>query len=159
MSTTVKYHRDGFAEGRPAINVKCYTSHQVMLPDGFQAAYANGTVHLDDIAGDLIDAAAARVASDFWQAAEEMADQRGLGGIEQEGRSGGWLVFTDSDPDDEPDADKAAHWLAGYRAMTEWADAYIAAAPGKVSRLAQQYAMDEAGNSAARRMFPTAFGG
>jgi hypothetical protein len=40
--------------------------------------------------------------------------------------------------------------------MVEWADAFIADAPRKVADLAQQYAMDEAGEPAALRMF--AFG-
>ncbi len=98
--------------------------------------------------------------SDFWQAAEQIATERGLGEIVQEGRSGGWLVFTQYDPiedptDDDKDPEVRARWLTGYSAMVEWADAWIADAPRKVRNLAQSLAMDEAGEGAARRMFAT----
>lgn len=98
--TTVSYHRDGFGPARPAVNVKVYTSHQVMLPPGFERAYDNGTTRLPE-ADRLINAAWDQLQERFWQDAAGMADSLGLGPIEQEGRSGGWLVLTDGrDPQD-----------------------------------------------------------
>lgn len=164
--TNVRYHVESGSPGRPAINVKDHHAGD---------DYRSALERLVGAAGaDAIEAAGyevyERVVSDFWQAAEEIATQRGLGEIVQGGRSGGWLVFADGrDPqymtggenrdsiDDGDDAlTRAAEaerleWLAGYRAMVEWADAYIAAAPGRVAALAQSIAMDEKGAPAAAR--------
>lgn len=147
MSTQVTYHADGYEPARPAINVKVYAAGLDFWPPTIDN-------RVDDV-DRCVAAAYERVQSDFWQAAEEIATQRGLGYIEQAGRSGGWLVF-ETDPN-YLSADSAPlgreEWLAGYRSMVEWADAYIADAPRKVRALAQQLAMDEAGESAAKRMF------
>jgi hypothetical protein len=180
METNVHYHvEDGI--GRPAIDVKDHHSGMdfVFAVERLIGGPASGLLGESVNAvypSTLRDIAYERIVSDFWQAAEEIATQRGLGEITQEGRSGGWLVFTDGrdprmmsggewrDPEDaDPDdayvqiaIEERAEWLAGYRSMVEWADAWIADAPRKVAALAQQYAMDEAGEPAARRMF--AFG-
>jgi hypothetical protein len=143
--TTVQYHRDGYGPGRPAICVKDRHAGD---------AYSCSASPL--YAADLIGVAYDRIVSDFWQAATEIAQQKGLGEIEQRGRSGGWLVFTECDPTDPAhwkEAGEITEWLAGYRSMVEWADAWIADAPRKVAALAQQLAMDEAGEPAARRFF------
>jgi hypothetical protein len=181
--TNVHYHADSpYDTARPAINVKDYHSGQDLViaierligaPAGAVLGESVNCRYPDS----RLDLAIERITSDFWQNAEEIATQRGLGEITQEGRSGGWLVFTSADPqrpetlcpdhapsadnpDGEPcdwaDTDGVKEWLAGYRSMVEWADTWIADAPRKVAALAQSMAMDEAGESAARRMF--AFG-
>ena len=155
-STTVHYHADGYGPARPAINVKCHSGKDFVI--ALERLVGDAAVVLGEIAYE-------RVASDFWRAAQEMAEEKlGLGEITQEGRSGGWLVFTDFDPrthptevaesDDEQDRTVEV-WLAGYRVMTEWADAYIADAPRKVAALAQSLAMDALGERPAYRMFAT----
>lgn len=161
METNVAYYRDDDGTGRPAINVKVHAAGRDYWHPALECAYGDLSDHVPT------ELAYERVQSDFWQAAQEIATQRGLGEITQEGRSGGWLVFTDGrdpqdvatlcDPDEgHTDADSCeavTEWLAAYRAMVEWADAFIADAPRKVRDLAQQLAMDEAGEDAARRMF------
>ncbi len=160
--TEVHYHvEDGV--GRPAINVKDHNGGdayrfalgRLIGADSLDDMLAPRSPMLDEIAYD-------RIVSDFWQAATEIAEQRGLGEITQEGRSGGWLVFTSFDPQphridpkhtSSESAAEGREWLAGYRSMVEWADAWIADAPRKVAALAQQYAMDEAGEDAALRFF------
>lgn len=157
MDTKVTYHADGYGPARPAINVKCHASGLDFWPPEFHALpeAADRCQEIErTTAGDLVDAAYNITVSGFWQAAEEIATQRGLGEIWQGGRSGGWLMF-DADPthggEDAPDTE----WLAGYRALSEWADAYIAAAPARVAALAQSLAMDALGRAAAHRMFGT----
>jgi hypothetical protein len=161
--TTVHYHADGLYEtGRPSIDVKDYHTGEDYWPPEFSRGIVRMSMGARSEA--IVRAAYERVQSDFWQAAQEIAEQNGLGEIAQEGRSGGWLVFTDGRDPQEPgtlnDADTlhgagytVKDWLAGYRSMVEWADAFIADAPRKVRDLAQQLAMDEAGEPAARRMF------
>jgi hypothetical protein len=165
--TTVSYHADEYRVARPAINVKDYHSGMdfVAAVEKLIGGPASGLLGESQNAiypADLRDEAYERIVSDFWQAAQEIATQRGLGEIEQEGRSGGWLVFTDGfDPEhyvdinaedaDVPEESPLGEWLANYRAMTEWADAWIADGPRKVAALAQQIAMDELGIGPARR--------
>jgi hypothetical protein len=156
--TTVTYHRDGYGPARPAINVKDRHSGMDFVI-ALERLVGNAAVVLGESVNcrypdDLRDIAYERVVSDFWQAAQEIATQRGLGTIYSEGRSGGWLVI-DNDPTHGGEDDADPEWLAGYRALSEWADAYIADSPGKVARLTQSLAMDEAGEPAARRMFGT----
>ncbi|HET7070116.1 MAG TPA: hypothetical protein VFI40_04780 [Nocardioides sp.] len=168
METRVQYHTDGYGrEARPAIDVKDrHTGADYTVP-AFAGLYdAIGSADSND----LTEQAYELVQSDFWTAAYEKAADLGLGPIETEGRSGGWLVFTDGrDPQDpetfgcehspednaRQDCPLVAGWLEGYRAMVEWADAYIADAPRKVRDLAQQLAMDAAGEGPAHRMFVT----
>lgn len=49
-SIQVEYHADGFADARPAINVKLHSSAQAMTPPEFQGAYPaeGGAVTLRD---------------------------------------------------------------------------------------------------------------
>lgn len=189
--TTVTYHREYGGTARPAINVKMHAAGADFWPDAFRGlpeGHRGGALTPDA----WVEAAYQRVTSDFWQAAEEIADQLGMGEIAQEGRSGGWLVFTDGrDPEDLdtfahmtednghgrcPVCDSAvrgggslpllhavprerrdvADWLAGYRAMSEWAREYTAAAPARIRSLAQGMAMDEIGEAgiAVRALIP-----
>lgn len=157
-ATTVAYRRDG-GTARPAINVKCYAAGLDFWPP----TPDNRVDAIDRHVAEAYD----RVQSDFWQAAQEIATQRGLGEITQEGRSGGWLVIEHGDPDDMSDCyyhgdecddpedvehvaarkQERADWLAAYRALAEWAETWIADAPRKVRDLAQSLAMDAAGES------------
>ena len=159
MSTAVTYHNaEAFGPARPAINVKDHHSGMDFVI-ALQRLVGDAAVVLGESVNcrypeTLRDIAYERVVSDFWQSAEHIARERGLGMIYQEGRSGGWLVI-DNDPTHGGDDDAPPEWLAGYRAMTEWADAWIADAPRKVAALAQSIAMDELGAPAAARMFAT----
>lgn len=151
--TKVAYHvEDG--EGRPAINVKDHNGGEAYA---IAIQRLVGPVLAERIGSDNERSPSSiaydRITSDFWQTAEEIAMQRGLGEITQEGRSGGWLVFIDGPYILESGPTQRIEWLAGYRAMVEWAEAWIADAPRKVAALAQQLAMDEAGEPAARRMY------
>lgn len=152
--TNVAYHAERAVwTERPAINVKVYAAGLDFWPPTFDNRV--------DAADRCVAEAYDRVQSDFWQAASEIADQNGLGEITQEGRSGGWLVFTspgtlnalDPSEDNECPPEIVRETLAGYRSMVAWADAWIADAPRKVRDLAQQLAMDLAGQSAGERMF------
>jgi hypothetical protein len=138
---TVAYHADGYGPARPAVNVKVH---------GWSLAAKLYTILDNDDAERLYRLAEERVYSDFWQAAEENATQRGLGAITQEGRSGGWLVFTEG-PSSEamtaPGASKRLirEWVEQYAAFAAWCAAEVAAAPERAARLAQDMAMDEVG--------------
>lgn len=164
MDTIVSYHSDD-GPARPAINVKVRAPGVAFWPDNLLRP-------LDiDAAANIVGTAYERVQSAFWREAEAKADELGLGGITQEGRSGGWLVFTDGrDPRDMDDAadcglgdfeggkcrvlhDGRREWLAAYREMREWAEAYIADAPRKVRELAQSLAMNGVGREPALRHF------
>jgi hypothetical protein len=150
-TTTVTYH-----DGKPAINVK--DRHSGM---DFVIALERLVGSASFVLGESVDcrypetlrdAAYERIVSDFWQAAEQIAQERGLGTIYQDGRSGGWLVI-DADPTHGGEDDADPEWLASYRALGEWADAYIADAPAKTASLAQAWKLDELGAGPARRMF------
>lgn len=147
--TTVSYHAEMYHEARPAINVKCYATGP---RDTFETLERNigarETERLYEVAWiDLVDA--------FWSEATDEAESLGLGPIESEGRSGGWLVFTDGrDPQDMELCDTInsepctmacrAGWLAAYRSMTEWCRDYIAAVPAELDRIALEIANAEA---------------
>jgi hypothetical protein len=158
--TTVTYHADGYGPARPGINVKSHHSgmhlvHELQRLVGDPAVVLGESVNCR-YPSDRLELAYERVQSDFWQAAEELANQYGLGPIIQEGRSGGWLVFTDGRDPAEPgtltDTDTLhgapygrADWLRAYAAFSAWADAYIASVPGRIARLAHDAAMDDLG--------------
>ncbi len=165
MATVVSYHADGYAAARPAINVKVY---------GY-AGLEHGKLYAtlgDRRAEPLYEIAEEQVYGEFWADAASMAADLGLGPIEQEGRSGGWLVLTDGrdpqDPDtieyvrddeytlDDPSVGQeiaVREWLAAYRQLADWCADQVREAPARVARLAQQLAMDEVGAEPARRMF------
>lgn len=157
--TTVTYHRDGYGPARPAVNVKVHVTGRDYWPDAFdvndEAAEIGRSTSLS-----FMEVAYDRIVTDFWQDAADLAADLGLGPIEQEGRSGGWLVLTDGswpdleDPDDGLPADRAA-WLAAYRQLSDWCAEQVRSAPARVAALAQQLAMDELGAEPATRMFAT----
>jgi hypothetical protein len=140
--TAITYRADAYGPAHPSINVK------VRAP-----GYAFRSVDVDTAMPDRTDAihelAYERVQSDFWQAAEELADQYGIGPIAQAGRSGGWLEFPNMDSLSEP----TAEWLAAFQAFDAWVDAEVNAAPARVAALAQQMAMDELGARAVNQPF------
>lgn len=159
MTTTVTYHSDGYAAARPAINVKCRTAGADCWPPAGIFPEAGTPGENDQDYDALVGTAYERVQSDFWQAASEIATQRGLGEITQEGRSGGWLVLTDPPftHEEYPDV-PCEEWLAAYTALHDWCDREVAAAPDRVKALAHQYGMDRVGYPAARRMFGEGYG-
>lgn len=155
--TAVGYHRDGFREARPAVNVKVYAT--INDPATVRAWEEIGSALGDDpdlgvYAGNaerLYRQAEEQAFARFWADAAEKAAELGLGPIEQEGRSGGWLVLTDGrDPrrmgydgmgDDIGEEDKI-EWLASYRALSEWCAGRVAAAPREIARLAREAAIE-----------------
>lgn len=157
MTTAVAYHAEHGQPARPAINVKLHVPGAAFWPDGRTFPEAGTPGEHDRDYDALIEAAYARVQSDFWQTAAEIAEREGLGEIAQEGRSGGWLVFVDGDPWHGPIMHPldGPSWLAAYRHMAEWVGRELAAIPARVAALAQQYAMDAAGEAAAWRMWAT----
>lgn len=112
--TVVSYHRDGLYEkGRPAINVKVHAAGLDFWPDVFRRMDGDPLFQERDFSE--IDRAQEIVFGRFWHDAEVMAEELGLGPIEQEGRSGGWLVFTDGrDPQtmDDDHVCRCGHWQA-----------------------------------------------
>lgn len=161
MTVSVAYHADGYGPARPAVNVKCgspWGAAEYALADSL------GSV---ERAEGYLETAFESLAARFWSDAAEMALALGLGPIEQEGRSGGWLVLTDGrDPQDmavacdstvesiryEAQSERAS-WLAAYRQLADWCAEQVRTAPARVAALAQQLAMDEIGAEPARRMF------
>jgi hypothetical protein len=158
--TTVAYHSDGPRAARPAVNVKVHGFDRAAF-DALSAAldepelgqYQNRAERLYQMAEEV-------TFEIFWSGAEAEAARRGLGPIEQEGRSGGWLVLTDGrDPQDEstfdvggldPDDDDiveqrgaATEWLAAYRELAAWCAERVQAAPGEIARGARSMAIDE----------------
>src|SRR5688500_16538314 len=110
--TVVSYHRDMFGPGRPAINVKCHGFDRA----AFDTLADNPTIGHNE-AGSLFDFATELVARSWWEDAENTARSLGLGEIEQEGRSGGWLVFTDGRDPLDMGGKKRLDWLRAYSAM------------------------------------------
>lgn len=143
-SIEAAYHADGYAAARPAVNVK------VRVPGfRFRSDAVDAALPLAD-AERIHQQAYDCVQSDFWDAARDGASKLGLGGIGQEGRSGGWLIFTEA-PDLEYSA-RRVEWLDAYRRFVVWVTAELAAAPTKVAALAQSLAMDEAGSRAVNQV-------
>lgn len=133
-STTVAYHADGHDAARPAVNVKLGLYDQRPL-DELRATLGEAE------ADALIELAQEIVVNDALNDAAYLARQSGLGEIEQEGRSGGWLVFTDGrDPQDSMTFDERRDWLAAYRKFAAWCDTEVAAIPERATRLAANLA-------------------
>ena len=148
---TVAYHSEYGGAARPAVCVKLHVAGGDFWPDAFAAlpdGQRDGLLTPDA----YVSAAYDRVQSDFWQAAERVAQENGFAEIGQEGRSGGWLAIH-SDPEDTDDDHQRHLWLAGYAALSAWVESELAAIPARVARLAQGMAMDAAGEEPARRMF------
>jgi hypothetical protein len=154
-TTNVAYHTDGFSRPhRPAINVKCYGTDRIAFD---RLASSIG----ERKAEELTQAAWEQLAEEFWTLAEEESDSLGLGPIESEGRSGGWLVFTDGrDPEDGLPCVNHRYdgwndrcvacvarqraWLRRYRTMQTWVADYIADVPAECARIAAEIATDMA---------------
>ena len=136
MTTEVTYHRDGYGPGRPAINVKVHWAGAEVWPPELENCYPGG-IGPDE----YVEVAFDGIASDFWATAEDMAARYRLGSIEQEGRSGGWLVFADFDPQDMTGDERRA-WLQGYDRMRAWVRDYIAAVPARVREQALAWAVE-----------------
>lgn len=151
----VTYH-----DGTPAINVKDRHSGQdfVIALERIVGANAAGIVIGEAVncryPSDMRDLAYQTVASEFWQTADTIAAERGLGDIRQAGRSGGWLELVD-DPTYGGDDDADPQWLAGYRALRDWADDFLSTTPERVARVVHQAAMDRVGEGPALRLFAT----
>lgn len=155
--TTVAYHRDGFGPGRPAINVKYHGRLWADTDyDRIMRRLAGNPAIGEAESERMAEQAYEQIAAAFWSDAADQARWLGLGAIEQEGRSGGWLVFSDGyDPDEDydygyDDADLAAaaerqqRWLAAYRQMVEWCAEQLAAVPGDMVAILEDMAADMA---------------
>jgi hypothetical protein len=106
--TEVAYHYDRSA--RPAINVKVYARFDSDVRRRLEAALDPSESTIDTRSKRMVKDAAEKFGLDvdtlyeqsfedlqqqWWDEAEQKAKTLGLGPIEAEGRSGGWLVFTD----------------------------------------------------------------
>lgn len=140
--TTVAYHSDYLRAGRPAVNVKVRARfHDDRDYRGvYERIEANPMLDADALAEQAWDYIARR----FWDDAAIQAESLGLGRIEQEGRSGGWLVLADGRDPSDMAPDERRDWLAAYSALVEWCDRQIAAAPIETARVLQAYAADVA---------------
>lgn len=140
--TIVAYHVEAFEHGRPAINVKVRARFHddPAYRRTYEAIAGNPLADADALAEQAWDYIARR----FWDDAANKSDALGLGRIEQQGRSGGWLVLIDGhDPQDMGPAERR-DWLARYSALVEWCERQIAAAPIETARVLQAYAADAA---------------
>jgi hypothetical protein len=97
--TTVQYHSEGFGRGaRPAINVKWHGVYDVAQSAAVKALadeLGEQWVTADGAPDSALDLAVQMASEEWWETAADAALRLGLGAIETEGRSGGWLVFTD----------------------------------------------------------------
>jgi hypothetical protein len=139
---SVAYHSDYLRPGRPAINVKVRPFH-------FDAAYsaAHDALAANPMVGEeganfLGECAYEALAEEFWRDAAAYAEELGLGAIEQEGRSGGWLVIADTDPRDMDNNAQRSAWLARYRDLRAWCEEQIAGAPAATAALMLDMAAD-----------------
>lgn len=126
--TNVAYHRDGFGRGRPAINVKMY-ARVWDLPKVLELDARVGTEHTEE----LLQAAEETLYPRWWDEAAAKAEEYNLGPITQEGRSGGWLVFTDGTDPQAMGGNDRKDWLAAYRLMDEWCDTEVDAMPARLA--------------------------
>lgn len=146
--TEVTYHSDYGRPGRPAINVKVHGGGPMR-----SSAVDDG---LPDQADELHEQAWEVVAERFWDEATAEAEHLGLGAIEQEGRSGGWLVIPDitpGHPDYEATPNERRAWLRRYDALRRWCADYVSRADGMTRELSQDMAIERVSRSAVRRMF------
>jgi hypothetical protein len=81
-----------------------------------------------------------KVARNWWELATEQANELRLGEIEQEGRSGGWLVFSDGRDPLDFGGKARIEWLRAYKAMVKWCEESIAAVPDEIGRTAVELA-------------------
>jgi hypothetical protein len=135
--TSVAYHSDGFRGGRPAINVKVHDRDM----DGYEQLEASMG---EKRAQELYEIAEEFVGRWWWEAAEQEANELGLGPIEQEGRSGGWLVFTDGRDPLEFGGKPRLDWLRAYSAMVEFCRESLAEIPAEIQREAEELANSQA---------------
>ena len=149
----VKYHRDGYGPARPAINVKLHVAGIDYWPESIDFLG-------DDVAAQLVETAYDETAEQFWADAEHMARELCLGKIEQQGRSGGWLVLTDGPGYDmealalaDRTPDHGPRWIDGYSKLSTWANGFLADAPRMVRERARSLAIDYVAANAAHRMF------
>ena len=70
------------------------------------------------------------------------AAELGLGPIECEGRSGGWLAIVETDPQDMDNKAQRMAWLARYRDLRDWCEEKIADAPAATAALMLDMAAD-----------------
>lgn len=152
MTTTVSYR-----DGKPAISVKLHVAGIDFWPDALlRLPKANGSHPIGETtAEDCIEAAYNIVQVMFWDEFAERAMATPLGRIHQDGRSGGWLVF-EVDPTHGGEDDAPPIWLAAYAGLTAGIEAWLAGAPARVQRMAEQLAMDELGRAPAERAFAMA---
>lgn len=150
--TEVQYHAEMWRPARPAINVKSYGSGW-NDPRVIELERAQG----QEATEAYLQTAWEQYAEEWWIDAADMARELGLGPIEQEGRSGGWLVFSDGrDPADMFDTEECedpeacegltdrAMWLSAYRQMVEWCRETIHNAPDAIAQMAVEMANAEA---------------
>lgn len=135
--TEVAYHSEYSGDARPAIRVKVY--------DFDRETFDRLTRSMGEArAEQLFEYAQYAVASAWWDEAAAMADALGLGGIEQEGRSGGWLVFTDGRDPLDMGGKVRRDWLAAYREMAEWCRTSLEQIPAEIAQAAVDMANAEA---------------
>lgn len=151
--TQVSYHRDNpFAMARPAVNVKVnfgrmdleYDEIAHALDEYPESGVAHRTNRLYEIAQEQVFEA-------FWIEAATKADELGLGEIEQEGHSGGWLVLAEGRDlsvsyDRKASIAERSDWLAAYRQLAAWCAERVAAAPAEIAKLARELAIEEVEN-------------
>lgn len=131
--TTVAYHADYGRGARPAINVKVRGFDSATFD---RLAASIGEQETEN----LFEAGWERMVEQFWMDAEVMADGLGLGPIESEGRSGGWLVFADGRDPQDFGGKARIDWLRAYRQMVDWCAEQVRSAPAEQARIAEEIA-------------------
>lgn len=141
------YNCDGDPIPRPAIAVKDHhAGSEYQYPDLEAALGADRYAEIGTFAYD-------ELLERFWRDAQDVADAARLGAmVEQEGRSGGWLVLVGRDPVGL--TGKARRdWLAGYQSLRDWCARQISTGPKRHHALMRSMAINAVAQSAAQRMF------
>lgn len=135
--TQVSFHRDNpYDVGRPAVNVKVYGIADRAIYDLIE------TVTGEANAQQCFEVAEAEVFSDFWdESLPAMAESLGFE-VEQEGRSGGWVVVTNQDPM-AMEGEELKEFLRKYRILKEFCFREVAEAPGRIGARAQEFAIEK----------------
>lgn len=144
--TTIRYHADNMEPARPAIDVKLHGVTRVKLE---QTRDLLTNALGEDVTDELFQIAEDRVYGQFWnEDLPRMAQVLGFE-IEQAGRSGGWVVITNGDPLNDPDATNKVQkdWVSRYSQLRDFCDRETSEALNRMAETAREIALTVKGRS------------
>lgn len=146
--TTIRYHADHLEPARPAIDVKLNQS----IRSGGRRQLDETRDMLTNVLGEtetesLVEIAQNIVFEQFWT--EDLPRVAKVLGFEvqQVGKSGGWVVITNADLLNDPDATDTARkdWVSRYSQLRDFCDRETAEAFNRMSVTARNLAQDDMG--------------